>query len=383
MTNQLTLTDTSQDEKVVVQQFMQAAREIAPTVEISLAKRIMRPGSNKVLCLAAHTSVPLNEDELGSVSDLALRLSDGTNVKLSVSFFNDTICGATDFAMPYRTYTYHPERYVIKSDSRLGTVLAMTSLAAAAAFFYVVMPALPSWLHSAASTGAATAKISTAPTDKKENAIKSALLPAPAALVPLKTEAETANVQPSHSAAHRAARLFHRHAHAQHNTFAAAPQFASAPQAMPHNSMFVPPPPPLTPFFPGAPAQLQNLSALTPDKAFAPAKPIKAHEIKAAAEPATKPALPHVTRTVKPEENSDTVTTSASTAASAPVEVMPPRAPRISTLDLPGPASAFSGSAAQPSHSSARSNGFDKTGANKAQAEKDAVVEQADQATAN
>lgn len=59
------------------------------TVQVTLAKRILRPGSNKILCLAAQTSVPLHENELASVSDLGLKLSDGTNVRLSLSSFND------------------------------------------------------------------------------------------------------------------------------------------------------------------------------------------------------------------------------------------------------------------------------------------------------
>jgi hypothetical protein len=96
---------------------------LAPTVQVSLAKRIIHPGTNKVVCLAAKTTVPMEEDELASVSDLALRLSDGTNVQLSMSFFNDELCPA-GFAPPkksrplyqppiYETFksTYDPDRY--------------------------------------------------------------------------------------------------------------------------------------------------------------------------------------------------------------------------------------------------------------------------------
>lgn len=65
--------------------------DLSPTVQVSLAKRIIHPKTNKVVCLAAQTTVPIAEDELASVSDLALRLSDGTNVRLSMSFFDDAV----------------------------------------------------------------------------------------------------------------------------------------------------------------------------------------------------------------------------------------------------------------------------------------------------
>lgn len=92
---------------------------IAPTVQVSLAKRIVHPRTNKVVCLAAQTEVPIEEDELASVSDLALRLSDGTNVRLSMSFFNENLVSASFMPGMARKaarpeppiYTYDPERY--------------------------------------------------------------------------------------------------------------------------------------------------------------------------------------------------------------------------------------------------------------------------------
>ncbi|MDZ4834540.1 MAG: hypothetical protein SGJ27_12245 [Candidatus Melainabacteria bacterium] len=67
---------------------------LAPTMQVSLAKRIIQPGTNRVVCLAAQTTVPMEADDIASCSDLALRLSDGTNVKVSMSFFNDVALGA-------------------------------------------------------------------------------------------------------------------------------------------------------------------------------------------------------------------------------------------------------------------------------------------------
>ncbi len=107
-------------------------QEIIPGLELTLAKRIMRPGSNRVVCLAARTSVPLNDDELASVSDVALKLSDGTNVRLSVSLFND-LAGA-GYA-PFKHYIYDPSRYATRTDPRSG-VLILAMLVLSSAGFY-------------------------------------------------------------------------------------------------------------------------------------------------------------------------------------------------------------------------------------------------------
>ncbi len=106
-------------ENQLVERFMEASRDLVPSVQITLAKRIIRPGSNKVICLAAKTSIPLRDDELASVSDLALKLSDGTNVALSLSFFND---GGGEYS-PLKRYVYSPADYKKKNGSSLGFVL--------------------------------------------------------------------------------------------------------------------------------------------------------------------------------------------------------------------------------------------------------------------
>jgi hypothetical protein len=104
-----------------IEHYANNAREITPGLELTLAKRILRPGTNRVVCLAARTSVPLNDDELASVSDVALKLSDGTNVRLSVSLFNDL--GGVGSA-PFRRYIYDPNRYANQSDLRGLKMLA-------------------------------------------------------------------------------------------------------------------------------------------------------------------------------------------------------------------------------------------------------------------
>src|SRR5271163_409179 len=94
-------------ESSVVQQFVETSTGMIPGLQVSLAKRVVLPGSRRVLCMAAHTSVPLHEDEISSVSELALRLSDGTSCLLSLQFFNDTVAGAY---APYRGFFQDPER---------------------------------------------------------------------------------------------------------------------------------------------------------------------------------------------------------------------------------------------------------------------------------
>ncbi|HEY9717323.1 MAG TPA: hypothetical protein V6C69_07640 [Trichormus sp.] len=136
---QVVLPPPSREEDTVVERFITASREIAPTVQVSLAKRILQPGSNRVVCLAAHTTVPLNEDELASVSDLALRLSDGTNVRLSVSFFNDDSGTVFGDAVPFTRNIYDPNRYSMQTggDSKLGLVLcAMATIVLASYYAY-------------------------------------------------------------------------------------------------------------------------------------------------------------------------------------------------------------------------------------------------------
>lgn len=109
------------------------------TVQVTLAKRIVRSGSDKVFCLAAQTSVPLYEDELASVSDLGLRLSDGTSVVLSLSAFNDrsgagnqsrsahqavyeapTVCRGISHDRIYDPARYEPDRFRVRGPSGLA-----------------------------------------------------------------------------------------------------------------------------------------------------------------------------------------------------------------------------------------------------------------------
>jgi hypothetical protein len=143
--NQVLLPATTDDEKGIiddtriVDRFAVASRDIVPSVQVTLAKRIIRPGSNRVLCLAAHTDVPLSDDDISSVSNLALRLSDGTNVALQLSFFNEN---ETSAFVPVNRYVYEPERYsTVHSDSRLGNVIgAILAVAVGGSFLLTKNP---------------------------------------------------------------------------------------------------------------------------------------------------------------------------------------------------------------------------------------------------
>jgi len=86
------------------------------------------------MLMDAQTSGPIAEEDEESVSNLALRLADGTNVQLSLSFFNDNqpaLAGASmggggrraTFA-PFNTYVYEPRSYTIhKSESKLPLIM--------------------------------------------------------------------------------------------------------------------------------------------------------------------------------------------------------------------------------------------------------------------
>ncbi len=114
------------------------------TVDVSLARRIITPGSNRVLCLAAQTTVPIAGDETSSVTDLRLKLSDGTNVVLSLSCFNDALLGAASPSPVMATASaggrgggtaaiitvqpayFDPEKYKVRSEPHLSrTIIAI------------------------------------------------------------------------------------------------------------------------------------------------------------------------------------------------------------------------------------------------------------------
>ncbi len=135
---ELILPGSTPDESAVVERFVDASRELVPSVQVALAKRIVRPGSNRVVCLAARTSVPLSDDERASVSDLALRLSDGTNVVLSLSFYNDDDPPPPPARDAYERAYEEPVTVSysrVDSETNLGLVVVVIALIAAGGFY--------------------------------------------------------------------------------------------------------------------------------------------------------------------------------------------------------------------------------------------------------
>lgn len=224
----------------LVDRFTLASRELVPSVQITLAKRIIKPGTNRVVCLAARTSVPLNDDEVASVSDLALRLSDGTNVALSLSFFNENC------ASEYATFThsiYDPHRYPEQTDFKLGMVVIATALAATAAFFSMASGPLNTFVNLKAGLAAITTPLIKSPANQAASTTGA---------LPLKP-AVTPKAAPKPAA--RKAKAVFRSRPKQSGAKTARSARAS------RDPMFVPPPPPF-------PYTLPNGQDLSPYEPF-------------------------------------------------------------------------------------------------------------------
>ena len=207
---QLELPALTDEESTVVERFRERSKNIIPGVEVTLAKRILRPGSNRVVCLAARTSVPINDDELASVSDLALRLSDGTNVVLSLSFFNDTVAGDcipfTRSAESPNRYTYDPNRYTIRSDSKLGIVLFATCLVALAGVYSLTNGPLSKYMVTkpfvkSAFIGASSSLLKTIPVNPNLSAPKPPVV-APMESQPKESTSSVIKVSPRATTGH-------------------------------------------------------------------------------------------------------------------------------------------------------------------------------------
>lgn len=263
--NQLSIPDKDREEPVVVQQFIDVPQEQSSAVQVSLAKRIITPNSSKVLCLAARTSVPVADEETASISDLALKLADGTNVVVSLSYFNDA---TVQNCLPLTRTIYNPDRYTVTSDSSssLGKVFFTIAMAAVAGFFclankpnnvfhnylhwnYGSLANLGSPAHSARAPGSTTAKetgsakISKVPSKGKTEIAKTpAASPKPITFVgppPSKNSTRTP-ILTSH--APRAQRVERQSRRATSSRAKAPRSYSSSPD---RDSMLVPPPPPV------------------------------------------------------------------------------------------------------------------------------------------
>ncbi len=164
--NKLVAATKDRDLEVVSEHYPEAVGEqryealdlnFPTTVQVTLAKRIIRAGSNKVLCLAAQTSVPLHDDDLASVSDLGLKLSDGTSVVLSLSSFNDksgtayqrntspgnwgrshpsVVASSVTCERIYDPARYEPDRFKVRSMPAFPMLIVILAVAAGLAAFH-------------------------------------------------------------------------------------------------------------------------------------------------------------------------------------------------------------------------------------------------------
>ena len=310
---------------------------LAPTVQVSLAKRIIHPRTNKVVCLAAQTEVPMEEDELASVSDLALRLSDGTNVRLSMSFFNDELVPANFMpGMARRTvrpeppiYTYDPDRYETHrapdQSWRLMLVFGGICAVTLGSFFYFV----PGGFERAAAKiiaaipPAAVPLATSLPSLQKPQTTKPSLnattsgAPTKAKIANQKTRNQ--KTQPSKSPSpKRASRKTSRN----HEQF--VEQFSeNAPPKAPHGArasrtVLVPPPPPTMAF----PLNQMQMFGYSPYAVPGLAAPVMSPpDIKpASAKPKTAPSA------AGKQPTSDNPTTSTEAKSPATLEPKPPAA---------------------------------------------------------
>lgn len=156
--NQLTVPEASEEQHEIarrdelVQQVLDDPRELAPSVQVRFAKRVGRPGNSRVMMMDAQTSGPIGDEGEDSESKLALRLADGTNVQLSLSFFNENqpaLAGVggggggrrTTFT-PFNSYVYEPRTYSVneRESSKLPAImLSMAFMLGAACYGVFVL----------------------------------------------------------------------------------------------------------------------------------------------------------------------------------------------------------------------------------------------------
>lgn len=335
--NQILVPESSNDDNSVVAQLVEESRDLGSSVQVSLAKRVVRAdGSNKVMCMAASHDLPLCDDEVASTSDLALKLSDGTNVKLSLSFFNDNAPfvgfagGGSGRAADYIPFTrsfYDPDRYsvhTVKPESKLAPVLIGTVVVAMAGFYLAVGLPINSNLQSMQSTLATMKSIIA--NASKPGAVANHAVPSPKSLIahhPITTpdfvpvSAPPAFVSASGLRSTDNAKPSRHHRHG-----AKAAQTSSNPAHQSRRDMFAPPPPmfvpppPPTPYTlpSGVPLPFDQIESLNPS-----AKPAKAKS-KAATADAKRPANTELK--TRPDSKA---TAHDATAHDAPIKASAPK----------------------------------------------------------
>ncbi len=341
------------EENVVLDRFIQASKEIAPSLQVTLAKRYIQPGSNRVLCLAARTTVPLNENELASVSDLALRLSDGTNVHLSLSVFDES-SGTSYHQQPFQqarpayasnpfprqTYNphpfpqtpYEPYRYEVHvtEKSKLGSVFVAMILVMGSALYMVAnwSPKMTANLEDLLRRVPFTANLLKLP-HQNVVAARSAISTFP---VPAKTFGKPTALPDEHNAgkgwANQKGRsglratsgatnaphvgASHTHRHGRSERVGASQSDEPRGEHSRHGSMLVPPPPPMIYTLPpGAPPAMSQFWGFPPQSMTPVQHP-------ATAAHAQKPAPSHSAAAAHPAANNSGEAAANVNAANSP-----------------------------------------------------------------
>ncbi len=310
--------------------------EMATTMQVSLAKRIIQPGTNRVVCLAAQTTVPMEEDDLASVSDLALRLSDGTNVKVSMSFFNDVAFGA-GFAETSARRFYDPDWYDNRrapdSSSRLWLVFAALMAVAFGSFCYF----LPGGIDKLAAEIVARMPRITSPIMINASPSRSAAPPAvqqgstPPAANPFNRKAKkpgrTASKGQSTKVSHRSVKTLDGSTKASHSGYSS-------------KSVLIPPPPPTAFAIPISQMAMYNM----PPYAM-PTSPVEIPAKGSSTKPKAKPSKPLSLEIPKEAQASGNYPSSQNELVSVKSKVSnqskPTLSPEMNAL-FPEPARAYS-----------------------------------------
>jgi hypothetical protein len=337
--NQLTVPETSEESNVqsnlLLQQVLDNPGELAPSVQVRFAKRVGRPGASRVMMMDAQTSGPMGEQDEESESKLALRLADGTNVQLSLSFFNDNQPALANVGgggrrpnfTPFNTYVYEPRTYTIhKSESKLPLIMMTTAIVLGATCYGLITGPLSNYFQSKAtkSTTSVAAKEAVAKPGMTTRAAAKTVTSQHAEpkiaheAIPEAPETKSESSNSFATGAKKASvatKISHHHS--------AQMQFAKAGHST-RSEMFVPPPPPMA--FASPPSA----------RGFVPPPPPTPYTmpigIPAAFDPlqSLAPAVAHSNRVYSPTKKLEQVsyTTSAPIENTAPVQQFSPRVER-------------------------------------------------------